>query len=108
MSDEENIKDETLRLVLSTDQGQWLRKRIHGSRLVVWAMLNVVVFFLGGATYLYSGPQPPDQSLTIVDGLIIIPIPFAFLTLLRHLYLLRKYKKYLADHQAFLAKYNRL
>lgn len=62
-------------------------------------------------------PCPPEQRhgrgidwtniwavVTLGAALLIV---VSALTLLRHLFLLRKYRGYLADHQAFLAKYNR-
>ncbi|MBT3238953.1 MAG: hypothetical protein HOK06_08385 [Rhodospirillaceae bacterium] len=44
----------------------------------------------------------------VLSALSAILILVSSLTLIRHLYLLQKNKTYLVDHQAFLAKYNRL
>ncbi len=74
-------KDENLRLILSTDQDQWLSERIKDWRRFAWAMVTLSSFVL---------------------------ILLTFLGLLRGLFQLRMYKGYLVDHRAFLKKYNRL
>ncbi len=108
MTDNGDIRDDTLRLVLSADQEQWLAARLRQSRAFVAAMLAVLAVCLGGAALMFSGRELTDPVLRPLDGLVLIPIPVALLFLLRHLYLLRKYRGYLADHRSFLAKYNRL
>ncbi len=46
------------------------------------------------------------QAVTTFASLILILV--SILTLIRHLFQFKKYKNYLIDHRAFMAKYNRL
>ncbi len=152
MADFQYPKDETLRLVLSADQDQWLQSKINESRVFIWAMLILLgasVSWVSGVVWVFEKPQEcftlvgngsdhqvlrenflaqglvecvsevsgqeamgADFDLSDKTGLFtllaIIGILVSSLVLVRHIFQLKKFKGYQKDHQAFLAKYNRL
>lgn len=154
MSGQTYPKDETLRLVLSREEEQWITERIQECRIFLWAMslllalsASWIAAHAAGAFSLedeaecfslsadnpdyreiqqrflamglqqcppegYEGPVDSGITWKDVGGvatlLSLIVFLVSFLSLLRNLFLLRRYKGYFKDHQAFLRKYNRL
>lgn len=144
------VQDENLRLILSTEQEQWIKQQIGMAAGLAWASVFFLMLGAGWLTAVFSGaffdhaskscfelavdtpnyqkvieefraqglspcPAAGDASEeftwrdliwlpTLIAMIILVISP---LTLGRNLYLLRRYKGYLTDHDAFLRKYNR-
>ena len=144
------VQDENLRLILSTEQEQWIKQQIGMAAGLAWASVFFLMLSAGWLTAVFSGAISDRASQSCFElavdtpnyqkvseelraqglspcpaagdasqefkwrDLVWLPTLIAMITLMistftlgRNLYLLRRYKGYLTDHDAFLRKYNR-
>ncbi len=113
------VQDETLRLILSSQEEGYIQKRRASARkaLIFWSILALI----GGIGVAIFGIQMDEYQNVVATGVIpedyytaffslsgaIVLMAIALLKLPLTILACRKYRRYDEEHAAFLGKYDR-